>query len=692
MRNLFSTFSMLCTLVLIGITNTTLAQCGAGEIEVFVSINTDNWGYECYWQITPDGSNCDSGTLLEGGNINQVGCNGGGVQDATTAQGYEDNATTESDAVCLTLGSTYTLHYVDDYGDGGAQFQIMINGLPVYEYAGSGEGGSFDFLVEEALDYDVKGISVNSYNYVQIGNFPITGTFLNRGAIAITSVDFTYHIDGGASIDGTINGLNVAPFTTFELEHPTLWNANSNGEYAVMIHVTSINGNDDMEMSNDEVEKMVTVGPGIPNILDEYIGAVSIEVDIAGSGNGINNPRDLDFHPTLTRNELWVVLKSTEAVGGKTVKISDAGGDNQDELVQIDGNAWHFMSLPTGIAFSENENFATSPGVYDANHDGGSPFTGPALWSSDPDIYAQPSGGNGSHLDMLHESPYSMGIAYETGNKFWVTCGDHDEVMSYDFGNDHGPGNDDHSDGVIYKYSISDYDEDATHEVPDHLVFDKATGWLYVCNSQQNRVIRINTNTGTPGNNVTPHEAIAVYKYMDDFEWEVYIDSGLDEPTGIDIVEDRLIVSNYNTGDINLYDISGSTPVLLTVIPTESNGIMGVKIGPDGHIWYVNSVTDKVVMVTAGAVSVDEIQAQLNFNLNPNPANNQVTISISNTEVLNNARVSIVDMTGRVVLTAQLGFNHSHILDVSSLSNGLYSLVLIDDNNVVGKKQIVIQH
>jgi hypothetical protein len=279
---------------------------------------------------------------------------------------------------------------------------------------------------------------------------------------------------------------------------------------------------------------------------------------------------------------------------------------------------------------------------------------------------------------MLHESPYSMGIAWDTGNKFWVTCGDHDEIMSYDFEGDHGPGNSDHSDGVIYKYPIPGYDEDADHEIPDHLVLDQNTGWLYVCNSQQNRVIRINTNTGTPGANVTPHEATAVYKYMDDFVWEECISTGLDAPTGIDIVENRMIVSNYNTGDINLYDISGGFPLLLTTIPTGSNGIMGVKVGPDGLIWYVNSVTDKVMRVNMAPVSVNEVKNHdIVFSISPNPANQYLNAGYSQINSLTKAAIQIVDMSGSTVYNETLNSSHSTRIDISFLANGVYCVKLV---------------
>jgi len=680
-----------CITIVIAFSTSNLAQCNASETTLILSINTDEWGYESYWQVTPEDNVCGVGTIAEGGNIAQVGCEGAGEQDATADQGYGDFATIQAEPICLTIGQTYTLHFIDDFGDGGSDFILNIFGFDLYTFQGMGDYSTFNFVVNEPLAYDVEAKQVLSYSYIQQANNVVRGKFFNYGSEIIDNLEYSYSINGGTASTGVVSNLNIAPFTEFELANPTLWNAATDGDYELTIWISEINGNADMNVANDQSVKDIIVGPGIPNILDNYIGIIPELEEIAGSGEDILDPRDLDFHPILNRNELWIVLKSTANSGGKTVKISNAGESNQGELLQQDGNAWHFMSLPTGIAFSRNENFATSPGVYDANHDGGEPFTGPALWSSDPAIYAQPSGGNGSHLDMLHESPYSMGIAWETENKFWVTCGDHNEIMSFDFSDDHGPGNGDHSDGIIYKYPIPNYDEDPIHEVPDHLIFEHTTGWLYVCNSQSNRVFRINTNTGTPGADGDFHEMVDVYKYMNNFVWEDYITEGLDAPSGIDIVENRMIVSNYNTGDINLYDISGPAPILLQIIPTGSNGIMGIKVGPDGLIWFVNSVTDKIMRLAQASVSVAELKTKVEFNLSPNPANTFFNVSYSQTQRLTNPKINVCDVSGRLIMTKAMGTNNSVRLETTELSAGVYFLRIEDGIHISEMKKFIIE-
>src|SRR3954454_10462048 len=84
--------------------------------------------------------------------------------------------------------------------------------------------------------------------------------------------------------------------------------------------------------------------------------------------------------------------------------------------IKKDGNAWHFMRRPTSIAFGENGNLSTCGEARTDNYeDEAIDYSGPVLWSSDPAIFGvtpEPDQ-NGTHIDMLHESPYCMGPTSE---------------------------------------------------------------------------------------------------------------------------------------------------------------------------------------------------------------------------------------------------------------------------------------
>ena len=317
---------------------------------------------------------------------------------------------------------------------------------------------------------------------------------------------------------------------------------------------------------------------------------------IANFTTGISNPQDLDFNPTRL-GELWVINKGTESSGGSTVMFSNAGTPLQTNDFRTDGNAWHFMSLPSALSFSSTGNWATSPSVLDANHKGGS-FTGPTLWSGDLNIYAKDAGPktNGSHLDMLHESPYSMGIESEKDNVYWVFDGYNQNIVRYDFVADHGPGNSNHSDGKVHRYSEVSVTKNPL--VPSHTVLDKNKKWLYIVDGGGKKIIRMDITTGAKfGNLSQTNETLAEYWEIVDAAWEVVlpVSFGLKQPCGIDIKDNHLFVSDYETGEIICIDINNSAEI--GRINTGKPGIMGIKIGPDGKLWYVNSTSSQVFRV-----------------------------------------------------------------------------------------------
>lgn len=346
---------------------------------------------------------------------------------------------------------------------------------------------------------------------------------------------------------------------------------------------------------NSQPTQMNTVPEFYSSAEEGVYGSIapSLEV-VAGAGQGINIPQDLDFHPSRNM-ELWILNKDADMTGGSTVTLSNAGKGNQSAVHLRDGNAWHFMALPSAIAFSNNGNFATTANLQDANRQGGT-FTGPSLWSSDMAIYAQPSGGNGSHLDMLHGSPYSMGIAAESDNAFWVYDGHYGHLVRYDFVLDHGPGNDDHSDGRVHRYTeiqLGRYSDG----VPCHMVLDAAKKWLYIVDGTKGRIIRVNIQSGSKKSDLNPiNELLAQHWEMQGMEMEVMFEAGFQQASGIEIKDNRIFISDYKTGDIIAFDINSKKEI--GRVATGKPGVIGIKLDPEGKLWYVNEKTHEVVRVS----------------------------------------------------------------------------------------------
>ena len=224
---------------------------------------------------------------------NAVGCNGGGLQNVTSG-GYPSNATITTGPWCLTQGNNYDIIFVDDFGDGGAIFTVLIDGLPLYSgLTGSGDapGTRLTFLAQPPPAADASCQVIRNNSYMTTGNIDISAWIANKGSDTIHSVDFYYSIDNGIPMLSNITGLSISPFDSVALTHPVQWNISTDGVYLIKTWVANPNGNPDANTSNNTAEKTVTVGPGIPNIVDDYIGVAPILTVIGNSADSIRHQR-----------------------------------------------------------------------------------------------------------------------------------------------------------------------------------------------------------------------------------------------------------------------------------------------------------------------------------------------------------------------------------------------------------------
>ncbi|MBT4070959.1 MAG: hypothetical protein HOE79_06955, partial [Euryarchaeota archaeon] len=253
---------------------------------------------------------------------------------------------------------------------------------------------------------------------------------------------------------------------------------------------------------------------------------------------------------------------------------------------------------------------------------------GPALWPSSLSHFAVENQNGpllGSHIDMLHESPYGMGVAHDSGNAYWYYDGYYGDLVYYDFQEDHDTGEDDHSDGIVRRYS--EITLSRSSGTPSHMVLDKDSGILYIADSGAGRVLWVDTDDATTTstdiyNTNSRMEPLHEYSSITGVSWGV-LDSGMLRPSGIALEDDTLFVSTNGNGQIRAYDL-GNTPTTATLLQTVDTGassIMGLEIGPDGKLYYVDGSQNKVIRLDPLPDSDDDGVADVDDNC-PNISNN----------------------------------------------------------------------
>ena len=284
--------------------------------------------------------------------------------------------------------------------------------------------------------------------------------------------------------------------------------------------------------------------------------------------------------------------------GGSTVLFFNTGLPEQTSEYRKDVASSHFMNTASSMAFDDEGYFANAIDCQDGNNNSNGYFAGPTLWDADLSVYAMLP--QGSHIDMLHQSPYGVGIEYAgSGNIYWLFDGFHSAIVRYDFYTPHSYGGDNHSDGRVWRYGEVTVSREAG--VSSHMVLDEANGWLYIADTGNSRIIRFNVNSGNYDYNLSPYgEPLAQYWMMENAEWEVIINTGLQKPSGIDFYEDRLIVGDFETGEIIIYNVSGDSPMEMGRFETGyANNIMGLLVGPNQNIYYVNYQRNELMRVEA---------------------------------------------------------------------------------------------
>lgn len=324
-------------------------------------------------------------------------------------------------------------------------------------------------------------------------------------------------------------------------------------------------------------------------------GAQSVTLTELRAFDRAMQPVDLAFHPTRT-DELWVIGYGDDSVQVGSGISSDASTWKRFR----DPAASHFMHKPPAFAMGEKETFGTC-GDNDNKQGGGDGsanlFMGPALFSTDVNVFAKRATALGSHLDMLHHSPFCRGIAHAGDNVYWVFNGYDNSIDKVDFHSDHGPGNDDHSDGEIFQY-VAGQVKGAEDGTPSHVTYDAETSYLYIADTGNARIVRLDTRAGSKKKalprTLEPLKGGGVIAGVD---VEVVVTEGtLEKPSGIELRDGRIYVTDSATSTFHAFDRDGKQlRKLATDLP--SGSLAGFTFGADGKVYFADKVAARVLRI-----------------------------------------------------------------------------------------------
>jgi hypothetical protein len=173
---------------------------------------------------------------------------------------------------------------------------------------------------------------------------------------------------------------------------------------------------------------------------------------------------------------------------------------------------------------------------------------------------------------------------------------------------------------------------------------------------------------------------------MANVTWEVIISQGLTRPCGIEVIGNRLMVSDYANGDIVVYDMENGFAELGRIV-TGQAGISGIKIGPDGGIWYTNRIQNTLKKIIPGEVSgTDEQNWAAGLQVSPNPTSGNLLMRLP--AFSTNVSLELSDLAGKKMMALQ-GISNTHQLDLSGLPNGIYLLSISNERFSTTRKVVL---
>ena len=233
------------------------AQCGNNENKIRITIRTDSYGYETFWQLR----NANNNQVLKSGGNTTIFPGGLQVGAVGNAGAYPNNVT-RRDSICIADYPALKFMIFDDYADGftgNGYYQVEVNGVEIARNSSFTTKDSVLFSVP-LPETDLAVSNVKFGNKATVGSHAIEGQVKNSGFTPITSFYLNWTVDNGSVRSELYDNLNLAPNQTLKFRHKFGGLAETEGNYNLKVWTSNVNNVDaDEFLANNTIEKTITV-------------------------------------------------------------------------------------------------------------------------------------------------------------------------------------------------------------------------------------------------------------------------------------------------------------------------------------------------------------------------------------------------------------------------------------------------
>lgn len=143
---------------------------------------------------------------------------------------------------------------------------VQVSGSPNVQSVTQGDitatdNAWYEFIYGTQPAWDASVTSLTTADFLATAT-PVTiaGKLENRGSNKLTSIKMNYSVNGASAVSSAISGISVSSYATYSFSHPTQWTPPASGTYEIKVWASDLNGNADVNASNDTLTYFINVG------------------------------------------------------------------------------------------------------------------------------------------------------------------------------------------------------------------------------------------------------------------------------------------------------------------------------------------------------------------------------------------------------------------------------------------------